>query len=551
MHAPRTTALTFTALLALAACSSGMGTGGKAASPGALKLTSTTPAASGTLDEVTWNLPFGEPTTLDPAKVGDYSPNTVEANLCDPLLRIRPDYSLAPGLATSWSNPDDKTLVLDLRTDVSFWNGHAMTAKDVVASLSRQREAATQSVNTQVLANVSTITATGDHQVTVRFKTPDELFLKYLANGFGAVSEAAYLKKAGTSYGTAKGGLMCTGPFKLSSWKAGDSLTTVRNTAYWDASLRPKVKKLTFLFVTDNSTLTSALLSGQIDGSYEIPSTAAKALSSSDTGTLYYGPSAQTVFVYPTGPKSPLADHRIAQALSLVLDRDALVKNVYDGAAQKLKTFIPSLVWQKSEAADVYAKGYDALPAVPDVDVAKAKTLVDEAAPKQRTISIAMGAGDQQSLQTLTFLQAAAKKIGLKIAIKQLQPTQMSGLFYDPSLRKGLDATMALGYIEIPDPLSYAQMFTSPASPLNWTKYDNPEVTALLARSQASLDPRASAELFTQAQALYAADLPMVPISAPYERMFMNKRISGAPASFAYINMPWAAMLGGTDKAGS
>ncbi|MDT7845588.1 ABC transporter substrate-binding protein [Streptomyces justiciae] len=551
MHAPRTTALTFTALLTLAACSPGTGTGGKAASPGALKLTSTTPAASGTLDEVTWNLPFGEPTTLDPAKVGDYSPNTVEANLCDPLLRIRPDYSLAPGLATSWSNPDDKTLVLNLRTDVSFWNGHAMTAEDVVASLARQRETATQSVNTQALANVSTITATGDHQVTVRFKTPDELFLKYLANGFGAVSEAAYLKKAGTSYGTAKGGLMCTGPFKLSSWRSGDSLTTVRNTAYWDTSLRPKVKKLTFLFVTDNSTLTSALLSGQIDGSYEIPSTVAKALSSSDIGTLYYGPSAQTVFVYPTGPKSPLADHRIAQALSLVLDRDALVKNVYDGAAQKLKTFIPSLVWQKSEAADVYAKGYDALPAVPDVDVAKAKRLVDEAAPKQRTISIAMGAGDQQSLQTLTFLQAAAKKIGLKIAVKQLQPTQMSGLFYDPSLRKGLDATMALGYIEIPDPLSYAQMFTSPLSPLNWIKYDNPEVTALLTRSQASLDPQASAELFTQAQALYTADLPMVPISAPYERMFMNKRISGAPASFAYINMPWAAMLGGTDKAGS
>ncbi|WP_404191540.1 ABC transporter substrate-binding protein [Streptomyces tauricus] len=551
MHAPRT-ALAATAvgtLLALTGCSSGDGT--SKASTGAVKLTSTTPAASGALDNVTWNLPMGEPITLDPAKVGDYSPSTVASNLCDPLIRLKPDYTLAPGLATVWKRPDPKTLVLDLREDVTFWDGTPMTAKDVVASLSRQGDPATQSVNTQVLASVAGITASGEHQVTIRFRTPDELFLKYLANGFGAVSEASYLKKAGAAYGTAKGGLMCTGPFELKSWKSGESITAVRNADYWDTSLRPRAKKLTFTFITDNGTLTSALLSGQIDGSYEIPSTVARALRSSDAGTLYYGPSAQTVFISPTGPSSPLADHRVTQALSLVLDRDALVKNVFDGAAQKLKTFIPSLVWKNGEAADVYAKGYDELPAVPDVDVDKARKLVDQAAPKRRTVTVATAAGDQQSLQTLTFVQAAAKRIGLTIVIKQLQPTQMSGLFYDASLREGLDATMALGYVEIPDPLSYAQMFTSPASPMNWIRYDNKQVTSLLTRSQAALDPEESASLFTQAQALYSQDLPIVPIAAPYERMFLNKRLSGAPASFAYINMPWAAQLGATGGATS
>ncbi|MPY56199.1 ABC transporter substrate-binding protein [Streptomyces spongiae] len=546
--------LTLTALstlLTVSACTSGADTSSGSASPDALKLTSTTPAATGVLDEVTWNLPMGEPITLDPAKVGDYSPNTVEANLCDPLLRLRPDYSIAPGLATAWHRPDAKTLVLDLRKDVTFWNGNPMTATDVVASLSRQREAATQSVNAQVLASVTTIKASGDHQVTIRFKAPDELFLKYLVNGFGAVSEASYLKKAGSDYGTPKGGLMCTGPFELSGWKSGESITAVRNARYWDTSLRPKVKKLTFKFITDSSTLTSALLSGQVDGSYEISSTVAKALRASDAGTLHYGPSTQTVFLYPMSGSSPLADHRITQALSLILDRDALVKNVYDGAAQKLKTFIPSLVWKKSEAASVYAKGYDRLPAVPDVDISKAEKLVAEAAPKQRTITVAAAAGDQQSLQILTFLQAAAKKIGLSLVIKQLQPTQMSGLFYDPSLRQGLDATIVLGYVEIPDPLSYAVLFTSPDSPLNWVRYSNDEVTALQRQAQATLDPDASAELFVRAQALYTKDLPVLSIASPYERLFLNKRLSGAPASFAYINMPWAAYLGGTGETAS
>ncbi|MFD5625497.1 ABC transporter substrate-binding protein [Streptomyces sp. NPDC127072] len=552
MQAPRTTAsaaLATCVLLTATACTSG--SAGTSAAPAAPKLTSTTPVATGALDNVNWNLPMGEPTTLDPARVGDYSPSTVESNLCDPLLRLKADYSVGPGLASSWDQPNSSTLVLNLREGVRFWNGHTMTADDVVASLERQRDPATQSVNITLFASVRSIEATGTHQVTVRFTKPDVLFLKALANGFGAVSEASYVKKAGTSYGTAKGGLMCTGPFKLTSWKPGESITVRRNDAYWDASLEPKAKQVTFKFVTDSSTLAGALLSGQIDGSYEISSAAARTLRSSSAGTVYYGPSAQTNYLTATSPSSPLADPKIVQALSLVLDRDALIKNVYDGAAQKLKTFIPPFVWQKNEASSVYAKGYEALPAVPDADVDRAGKLVAEATTKRRSLSVAIPAGDQQSLQVLTFLQAGAKKIGISIVIKQLQPTQMAGLFYDPSLRKGLDATMVMGYVEIPEALSYAQLLTASDSLFNWTKYHNDKVTTLLGEAQATVDPAKRAGLFTQAQALYTKDLPLVPIASPYERMFLNKRLSGAPASFAYINMPWAAYLGATGGATS
>ena len=548
MQAPRTTAPAVGALcllLTATACTSGSGAD---PAPRARKLTMSTPSATGSLDSVTWNLPMGEPRTLDSAKIADYSPSTVKANLCDSLLRLKPDYSIAPALASSWSRPSPTTLILNIREGVRFWDGRPLTADDVVASLLRQKDRATQSVNLSLLANVKTITATGTHQVTVDFKAPDEMFLKSLATSFGTVNEAAYMRKAGRSYGSANGRLMCSGPFKLTSWKPGESITATRNANYWDASLRPKVRKLTFKFITDGSTLTSALLSGQVDGSYEINSSSARALQASDVGSLYYGPSAQTNFIAAIGSGSPLADHKIAEALSLVLDRDALIKNVYAGAAQKLKTFIPPLVWQHGAASGVYAKGNDTLPAVPAVNVDKARKLVGQANTRRRTLTIAMAAGDQQTQQTLTFLQAGAKRIGLKIVIKQLQPTQMSGLFFDASLREGLDATMVLGYVEIPDPLSYAQLLTAPTSPFNWTNYRNTKVTSLLAQAQATMRPKTSAALFTQAQALYSKDLPVVPLASPHERMFLNKRLSGAPASFAYINMPWAAHLGGTGK---
>jgi peptide/nickel transport system substrate-binding protein len=526
--------------------------GGGSADPsdeaGHTKPTITTPAASGKLDEITWNLPQGEPTTLDPAKVGDYSPNTVEANLCDSLLRLKPDYSYGPGLAESWSAPDPKTLILNLRSGVTFWDGRPLTADDVVYSLTRQQDPNSGSINTVLFANVSSIAKTGPLQVTVTFSKPDELFLKLLSTEVGAVSEMAYAKKARKNYGQVTGGLMCTGPFELTSWKSGQSITITRNRTYWDPALQPKVGKVVFEFITDGNTLSSALLSGQIDGSYEVPLQTMRAVAGSKIGTGHYGIATQSVTLLVASDKSPLADKRLTDALSLVLDRSAIVKNVFGGKATAEKTFIPPAVWHRSEAHTTFQKGYDALPDVPAVDVAAAKKLVAEVNPARRTLVVATPAGDQMSLQILTFLQAGAKEIGLDLQIKQMQTVDFSNVFYDPTARTGLDMVIAFGYIEVPDPLSYAPSFVAPGDLFNWSGYSDPQVTKLLDQARSTPDPVRSAELFNQAQARYASSHPVVSVAAPYERMFMNKRISGAPASFAYINTPWAAMIGGTGR---
>nr|WP_257101589.1 hypothetical protein [Streptomyces sp. alain-838] len=178
----------------------------------------------------------------------------------------------------------------------------------------------------------------------------------------------------------------------------------------------------------------------------------------------------------------------------------------------------------------------------------KAKKLIAQASPVPRPLVAAIPAGDQRGLQALTFVQAAAEKIGVDIEIKQLQPTEMSSLFYDPSARKGLDLILTFGYVTMPDPASYVAESVTPRGIFNWTGYDNPEVTRLLDQARTSSDPEASAKAYAEAQALFTPTTPTVFLATTHERMFMNKRISGAPASFAYMNMPWAAYLGGTGK---
>jgi peptide/nickel transport system substrate-binding protein len=60
----------------------------------AVHYTSVSPTAKGTLSSLTWDLPFGEPTTLDYAQSADYGPDMVVSNLCESLLRLNPDSPL-------------------------------------------------------------------------------------------------------------------------------------------------------------------------------------------------------------------------------------------------------------------------------------------------------------------------------------------------------------------------------------------------------------------------------------------------------------------------
>ncbi|MER5308820.1 ABC transporter substrate-binding protein [Streptomyces sp. NPDC002773] len=538
--------LTSVGLLAATACTSSSNGNGTIPKPG--RLTTTTAPGTAEVDRITWALPYGEPTTLDPAKIGDYSPQTVEANLCDTLTRMNADFSLSPGLAQKVTWADGRTLVLDLRPGVTFWDGSPMAPEDVIHSLERQRDPRTQALYGNYLSAVTSIKATGPHQVTLRTKGYDQTLPKALATSFGAVSQKAYTEKAGPAYGTANGGLMCTGPFKLGSWKTGNGITLERNDAYWDTKLKPKAKRVAFQFITNNNTLTSALLSGEVDGTYELPPSSATALGKAGNGAVHLGPSTQNVLLIPAHAESPAADRKLLDALSLVIDRDALIRNVFGGDATTLKSLVPPLTWRGDKAAAQFDAAYAALPDVPKPDADKAKELVAQARPLSHPLVAAIPAGDQRGLQALTFIQAAAKKIGVDIGIKQLQPTEMSSLFYDPSVRKGLDLILTFGYVTMPDPSSYVAESVTPRGLFNWTGYDNPEVTRLLDQARTSSDPAASAKAYAEAQALFTPTTPAVFLASTHERMFMNERISGAPTSFAYMGMPWAAYLGGTGK---
>jgi peptide/nickel transport system substrate-binding protein len=528
--------------LALTACSGSPGAGPAAATT--ITLVETTPAATGDVATVTWALPSGEPASLDPARTGDYSANTVGTNLCESLLRLETDFSTSPGLASGIVQKDPVTVVITLRDGVTFWDGSALTADDVVYSLSRHRDPELASYAAHVFANVAAIEATGALEVTVRFRKPDMQFVPDMAGVPGAIVQKAFTSQAGPAFGTATGGLMCTGPFKLAGWRNGARITLERNDSYWDAARRAKAARFDFVFLTDHSTLTSALLAGEVDGVYGAPVGSIAALRRSGTGTLYFGPSTETFSLGAVAADGPAADPRIRQALDLAIDKTSYVTSVLKGAGEPLRTFTPPLSWQGSPAKAVYDAGYAALPDTSKADLEAAKKLVTAAAPSRTDLVIATPAGDQSLLQTATIAQDAARQIGLTMTVRQLQPAEFAGLFYDPALRQGIDFIATTGYLEVPGALYYAPGFVLEGAPFNWTNYGDAGVTANLVGAVSETDPAKSAERFVAAQAVFGPAKLQITLAGSYNRLFLNKRITGAPASFSYISSSWAALVG-------
>jgi len=303
------------------------------------------------------------------------------------------------------------------------------------------------------------------------------------------------------------------------------------------------VREIDFSFIRQESTMTTALLSGEFDGAYHTPYSGLSQLRATSSGKLYLGKSMIFTEVIIAGTSGPLADHRLRSALLLAIDRTALAKAVYNGAATPLKnTVIPLAEWGYGK---VQAKAaWDKLPP-PHVDVAKAKQLVAQAgAAAKQPMTIATRASFQRYINIATIVQAAASQIGLTVKIKPIAPNSYGDLFFSAKARQGIDMFISENYADIPEPLEIVYPAVIPGQFYNYNGYNNPAVTKDLSQAiQEPSDPK-RASLVLSAQAVLANDLAALPLANPAVPLFLNKRITGAPASFCYLYYPWARDLG-------
>lgn len=530
------------AVAALTACSAGGAT--ETPSQGAAELTTMTPAAKGEVDKVTWNVFQGEPQTIDPYRSADYTPNMINSNLCENLLVQTPEFEIEPNLASAFSNPDPLTWVYDLRDDVTFWDGTPMTADDVVYSLNRHLVDPT-SFSHYLYFNVASIEKTGEHQVTVHLTSPDYLFNEELATFAGVVVQQKFAEEAGDGFGTPETGVMCTGPFQFEKWTQGQSITVSRYDGYWNQELQPKAKEVEFTFLTDDAAITSGLQSGQLDGTYGVPVSGVAQLNASGVGSYYVGPAPLETTLVVANPDGAMGNADARKALQLAIDWKGIGTQVYGGLGTPSALQTPAAAYGfASEQLTAYADTV-ATDGTPQIE--EAKKLVDALPAEVKSDSISLVVPQQSETQQLgVAIKDAADKIGLTFELEVVPATGYSNYLYDPATRGDTDLLYTQFWPGAPSPLDWISATAVTGGLFNQSSYSG--IDDLYYEAVATEDIDARSELVVQMEEKLHDEMgPMFPGVQLNNDVFMNKRITGAPASFSYVWYPWAAHLGAAE----
>ena len=261
---------------------------------------------------------YGDPLTLDPHARNEVLTFSVLHNLYDALTMSDPGTRVEPALAESWENPNELTWIFHLRKNVRFHDGREFTAKDVLFSFDRARNAPSSNVTTYLLA-IDKVQAIDPHTVEITTVRPYPILLNKLAFIFivPAGSPAEIRQPIGT------------GPYRLVSYDPAKRIELRAFPGYWRGA--PPEPSIDLLPITDRETRIRKLLAGEVDIAQEPGGENIERIRKTPHCRLDEQDSVAVTYLHLRADRPPFTDVRVRRALSLGLDRTALVRRALHG----------------------------------------------------------------------------------------------------------------------------------------------------------------------------------------------------------------------------
>ncbi|MEX1080348.1 MAG: ABC transporter substrate-binding protein [Homoserinimonas sp.] len=519
----------------LAGCTAGSPGGSSGVELG--DLVNSTPAGANQLEFASWAV-AREPLTLDPIKSQTLGEAPVVANMCEGLVRLSDELEIEPALASSFEQTSPTTWSFSLRDGVTFWDGSPLTADDVVASLNRS-VSDPASYWTGYLDSIESVHADDASTVSIELNKPDNIFLELMTTSAGAVSSADALSLAGADYGSASAGVMCTGPFQFTKWNRGESIQLTAFEDYWDGA--PSTQHLTLKWLSDESNLTQALATGEIDGSFVAPYSGVDTLKNSEAGSLVFGSSSIKLMLMPTEKEGPLHNPMVRRAILLATDRQAIATSALAGAALPGESYLAPYWSENRDAWDEAYAGFQS-----DFDEGEAQELIDESGESNITLNVAIPS-NQSYINTANAMVQMLAEVGIKMQVKVLTSAENDALWFDPELRSNYDGFIAGTFSVIPNPIEQ-MLYVTDDHVYNYGKYVNPEFEKAFELARHAEDPVVALNEAIKAAEILDNDVPWIPILVEPVRLWQKNGVTGVSAtSSSVLYAPWARKLGGTD----
>lgn len=473
-----------------------------------------------------------DPRGLDPAYVDDGESAKIMANIYDTLVKYKQgNTDVQPALATSWTqSPDGLVWTFKLRQGVKFHDGTPFNAAAVKFSVERQLPPnATDDMPyaSFTFGPVKKVEAVDDYTIRFILSSPYAPFLANMAMSLAApiVSPAA-VKKYGVDFNQHPVG---TGPFVFEKWDKDQQIVLTRNNGYWGQ--KTVFDKLVFKTTKENSVRASELITGAVDIMDGVDPNDVRTLEKSKMAVIKNAGMNINYMGFLCN-KKPFNDVRVRRAISMAINREEVVKYLYQGYAQVANGPLPSFI-----------PGYDPKLKPLSYNPEQAKKLLAETGVPNLTFTFITYSNPRpynpvNGQKLAEAIQGELLKIGVKTAIK-VYPWKE----YKDVLFKGEEGdAFFYGWIgDNGDADNFLSLLDSGQidSSLNSAKYKNPKVDELLKKGASTLDPKARVKIYQDLQKIVVDDAPWVFISHALDLYACKPAIKGFyphPTGVSWLN---------------
>jgi peptide/nickel transport system substrate-binding protein len=427
---------------------------------------------------------------LDPGFLREAA--TVVDNIFDTLVMRDAQMRLVPGLAESWRAVDDTTWEFKLRSGVRFTNGEEFNAEAVKFTLERVLDPAARSPTVSYIRSITGVTVVDPLTVRIATNGPDPLLPARMSRYPAYIVPPAYVRQVGSEEFARRP--IGTGPYRVTSFVRDEAVVMEANASYWRGA--PAIRRVTWRTIPEATARIAALLTNEVQLIEGVPADQVQLFQRSpDVALVQVRSGGLTIYLGLKTAEAPLNDPRVRQALSLAIDRGALVHTLLRDFATATGTQVGAFDF-----------GYMATPA-PAADPARARALLAEAgfangfeitmqAPRRYISSAEVGQSIAQQFR------AIGVRVNLEVPEWSVYTQQVPAGRQAPIYMLGWGSTQTLD--------ADAALFAILRTGEPYSTVSIPALDQLLDESRRTVDPARREQVLHQIQQLTARETPLI-----------------------------------------
>ncbi|MBC7894981.1 MAG: peptide ABC transporter substrate-binding protein [Cytophagaceae bacterium] len=474
----------------------------------------------------TLRIPLINDPILNPIIAPDIGSVLVNKVIFSGLVRPDEQFRPTPDLALSWMSSDDgKAWTFQLRPGVTWHDGVPFTADDVKFTFDQVLDLSSGSRLRSDFAAVEGVDIVDSLTVRFRLKAPFAPLLTLLGYNAGILPRHAFVgMKLTDAIAFNRSTPIGTGPFKVERVSPGQSVSLVRNDAYYGA--RPALDGIVFKVVPEVNAQVAQLRAGELDLITIEPANLGS-VAGVTTITVHQVPVVQHAYVGFNNRLPMFASPLVRRALGYAVDRAAIVSGVLKGYADVPRGTIPA----------VLREFHDTTLALVPYAVDSARALLAQAgwtpgpngqlqdrAGQAFAFELLVGKGNPTHEQAALAVQQDLQKVGIAVTIRTME---FAALVRDHVL-PGTFRAVLIWWTTPGDPDQYA--FYASGQDNNNVRWSNRAADSLLAAGRATLDTTRRREIYHAFQRIERDDPPVLVLYYPREIQAATSRLAGLPA---------------------